>query len=56
MELLKSSQAGTLESSDIMILIEPVPKNNLAYNSELYYLRLLAIPCVINRVFRILNL
>ena len=23
----KSAQAGTLESSDIMILIEPVPKN-----------------------------
>ncbi len=28
MNLLKSSQAGTLESSDIMILIEPLPENS----------------------------
>lgn len=28
MKLIKSSQAGTLESSDIMILIEPLPENS----------------------------
>jgi len=28
MKILKSSQAGSFESSDLMVLIEPVPENS----------------------------